>query len=116
MIKSDNMNSQSYDRFFDPNSPPSSSASPSTTDPWASPAGMGTCVGQNCCSTGQTWDNKLNQCVGSSSVTSASSKEPFVTESMVINALTKTQPDKYKADYKMGSSYQAPQSTSFINK
>ena len=51
-----------------------------------------------------------------SSASSTSSKEPFVTESMVINALTKTQPDKYKADYKMGSSYQAPQSTSFINK
>ena len=119
MIMRDNMNYQAYDWFFDPKSAPSSSASPSTTDPWASPAGMGTCVGQNCCSTGQTWDNKLNQCVGSSSVTSASStssKEPFVTESMVINALTKTQPDKYKADYKMGSSYQAPQSTSFINK
>jgi len=115
IIMRDNMNYQAYDWFFDPKSAPSASPSQTTTDPWAAPAGMGTCIGQNCCSTGQMWDDKLNQCVGSSSV-STSSKEPFVTESMVVNALTKTQPDKYKTDYKMGSSYQAPQSTSFINK
>ena len=117
IIMRDNMNYQAYDWFFDPKSAPSASPSQTTSDPWAAPAGFGTCIGQNCCSTGQTWDNKLNQCVGSSSVSSDSSiKEPFVTESMVLNALTKTQPDKFKADYKMGSNYHAPQSTSFINK
>ena len=117
IIMRDNMNYQEYDWFFDPKSAPSGSASTSTSDPWAAPTGFGTCIGQNCCSTGQTWDDKLNQCVGSSSVSSDSSiKESFITESIVMNALTKTQPDKYKADYKMGDNYQAPQSTSFINK
>jgi hypothetical protein len=117
IIMRDNMNYQAYDWFFDPKSAPSASPSQTTSDPWAAPAGFGTCIGQNCCSTGQMWDDKLNQCVGSSSVSSDSSiKEPFVTESMVLNALTKTQPDKFKADYKMGSNYHAPQSTSFINK
>ena len=119
IIMRDNMNYQEYNWFFDPKSAPSGSASTSTSDPWAAPAGFGTCIGQNCCSTGQMWDNKLNQCVGSSSVTADSSakksKESFITESMVESALTKMQPDKYKTDYKMGD-YQAPQSTSFINK
>jgi hypothetical protein len=117
IIMRDNMNYQAYNWFFDPKSAPSASPSQSATDPWAAPTGFGTCIGQNCCSTGQTWDDKLNQCVGSSSVSSDPSiKEPFVTESMVLNALTKKQTDKYKADYTMDANYQGPQSTSFITK
>jgi hypothetical protein len=117
IIMRDNMNYQAYNWFFDPKSAPSASPSQSTTDPWAAPTGFGTCIGQNCCSTGQTWDDKLNQCVGSSSVSSDPSiKEPFVTESMILNALTRTQSDKYKADYTMDANYQGPQSTSFITK
>jgi hypothetical protein len=56
----------------------------------------GTCIGQYCCSDGQTWDSSLNQCVGTSNIT-----ESFLTETMVNNVLIKKQPGKYKPDVNM---------------
>jgi hypothetical protein len=106
-IMRDNMNYQEYNWYFDPNSAPSGSAS--SSDPWLSNSIPGTCIGQSCCSDGQTYNSKINQCVGTSTVS-----ESFITESMVNDVLTKKQTGKYKDDVNMGS-IQNNQSTSFIN-
>jgi len=107
MITRDNMNYQEYSWYFNAANAPTGAAS--STDPWAG-LGMGTCIGQQCCSTGQVWDASINQCIGDSTVT-----ETF--EGMIQKSLTKTQNGKYKSDYVIGnqSHYQAPMSKSFIN-
>ena len=105
MITRDNMNYQEYAWYFNAKNAPTGAIS--SNDPWA---GLGlTCVGPQCCSTGQVWDASLNQCVGDSTV------ETF--EGMVQKSLTKTQNGKYKPDYVIGNQahYQAPMSKSFIN-
>ena len=114
LITRDNMNYQEYDFYFDPTTAPKGSSN--GDDPWLSMKMPGTCVGEYCCSDGQTWDSNLNQCVGTSTVTkSKSSKtEPFVTESMVNNILTQKQNGKYKDDVNIGD-IQESQSYSFIN-
>jgi len=109
IITRDNMNYQEYDFYFDPKQAPNGS-SISTSDPWLSQNIGGTCVGQNCCSDGQTWNGNLNQCVGTSTVT-----ESFVTESLVNNVLTKKQNGKYKDDVNIGN-IQESQTNSFIKK
>jgi hypothetical protein len=117
IIMRDNMNYQEYDFPFDPNSVTTNSST-SSTDPWQTNTNLGTCVGDYCCSTGMSYDASLNQCViGSSGTTTTSTStgttstttgttsstssgtESFITESMINNVLTKTQPGKYKADY-----------------
>ena len=60
ILMRDNMNYQEYNWNFNSNNAPS--GSPSSTDPWLSLNMPGTCVGQYCCSDGQTWDSSLNQC------------------------------------------------------
>jgi hypothetical protein len=107
IIMRDSMNYQEYNWYFNPKSAPSGSAS--STDPWLTLNLPGTCVGQLCCSDGQTWDASLNQCIGDSTVT-----ESFLTESMVNKVLTKKQPNKYKPDANLGG-YNASMSKSFIN-
>ena len=102
------MNYQEYDFYFDPNAAPTGSTT--TSDPWLSQNVGGTCIGQNCCSDGQTWNGNLNKCVGTSTVT-----ESFVTESLVNNVLTKKQNGKYKDDVNIGN-IQESQTNSFINK
>jgi hypothetical protein len=117
IVMRDNMNYQEYNWYFNPTSTSTSSATV-TSDPWTIPSMPGTCIGQNCCSEGLTWDSSLNQCVGSSTVqeTSSQSTDAFTTlESMVNNILIKKQPGKYKYDYNMSSQIQAPMSKSFIN-
>jgi hypothetical protein len=118
IITRDNMNYQEYDFYFDPNSAPNGSAV-DTTDPWLSLKMSGTCVGEYCCSDGQKWDSNINQCIGTSTVKASTKKtkttEPFMTESMVSNVLTKKQNGKYKDDVNIGN-IQAPLSNSFINK
>lgn len=109
IVMRDNMNYQEYNWNFDPNSAPSTSTSSTTADPWLSLNVPGTCVGDMCCSDGQTYDSNLNQCVGNSTVT-----ETFMTESMVNKVLTKKQPEKYKHDVNMGY-INNNNSTSFIN-
>jgi hypothetical protein len=108
IITRDNMNYQEYDFYFDPNAAPTGSTT--TSDPWLSQNVGGTCIGQNCCSDGQTWNGNLNKCVGTSTVT-----ESFVTESLVNNVLTKKQNGKYKDDVNIGN-IQESQTNSFINK
>jgi hypothetical protein len=85
IISRDNMNYQEYD-WIAPTDMPTGSSS---EDPWSG-VGVGTCVGQFCCSNGQTYDSTLNQCVGDSTVVvPSSSTEGFTTESMVNKVLTK---------------------------
>ena len=114
IIMRDNMNYQEYDFYFDPNSAPNDSTTTDSSDPWLSLKIPGTCVGEYCCSDGQTWDSDLNQCVGSSTVVS-STTESFVTESMINNILTKKEKGKYKDDVNIGN-IQESVSNSFINK
>jgi hypothetical protein len=85
IITRDNMNYQEYDWYY-PNNGPTGSGN--MTDPWSG-IDVGTCVGEFCCSDGQTYDSSLNQCVGDSTFTVSSSTEGFTTESMVNKVLTK---------------------------
>jgi hypothetical protein len=87
IIMRDNMNYQEYDWYFDASTAPSGTSTTST-DPWLSYNTPGTCIGQYCCSDGQTWDASLNQCIGNSNIT----------ESFVTNVLTKKQEGKYNND------------------
>jgi hypothetical protein len=57
IIMRDNMNYQEYDFYFDPNAAPKGSTTDSG-DPWLSLKVPGTCVGEYCCSDGQTWDSR----------------------------------------------------------
>jgi hypothetical protein len=91
IITRDNMNYQEYDWYFDANAAPTSNTT-DETDPWASSTSMGTCVGDACCSDGQTYDESLNQCVSDSTTTSDT------TESFINNVLIKGS-NKYKTDF-----------------
>jgi hypothetical protein len=118
IIMRDNMNYQEYNWNFDPSKAPSGSASLSN-DPWLTTNMPGTCIGQECCSTGQTWDAALNQCAGDSTVvvstvSDSTVTESFLTETMVNNALIKKQPGKYKPDVNIGNIHYN-KSQSFIN-
>jgi membrane-associated HD superfamily phosphohydrolase len=95
IIMRDNMNYQEYNWYFNPNTAPTGSHS--VTDPWLSLNVPGTCVGQYCCSDGQSYDSSLNQCVGVSNVTLSN-----VSESFINNILSKKQYGKFKSDYNMG--------------
>jgi hypothetical protein len=58
-----------YNWYFDPSAAPAPSGN--TTDPWLNKnSSFGTCIGQMCCSNGQTYDASLNQCIGDSTVMS----------------------------------------------
>ena len=103
IIMRDNMNYQAYNFSFDANKAPSG-VSTDNSDPWMSLNNYGTCIGEYCCSDGQTYDEEINKCV-----------ESFVTESTVNDVLIKKQIGKYKDDVNIGNiSY--PQSNSFISK
>ena len=67
IITRDNMNYQEYDWYFQNTGDSSSTIADSSFDPWES-LDIGTCIGEYCCSSGQTWDSSLNQCIGSSTV------------------------------------------------
>jgi len=118
IISRDNMNYQAYNWYFDPTTAPSSSLLSSSTasDPWLTKGTTGMCIGQDCCSTGQTWIASLNKCTASSTSSSSSSSkvnaESFMNnvttknfnENKFVNeVLTKKEIGKYKADYNMGS-------------
>jgi hypothetical protein len=134
IITRDNMNYQEYDWYFDPSTAPTGSSS--STDPWASLGSLGTCIGQDCCSAGQLYDETLDQCVGDStsppsstdtyatsppqknSTKTTTTTESFVTEAMVERMLTKTENGKHKSDvvYNGNNSIQPNKSDSFIYK
>ena len=111
IIYRDNMNYQEYNWGFNP-----ADAVKGTEivgpDPWLSNMNLGTCIGQQCCSNGQTWSSSLNQCVGNSKVESFITGGMDVTEGMVEKMLTKTEQGKFKSDYVMGAQYEAPMSNS----
>jgi len=134
IIMRDNMNYQEYNWSFNPNAVSSASSSTTTSsDPWLSSSSStsNTCVGQECCADGLTWDASLNQCTstfsdmtsgavsyntGTSSSAQTATTETFVTrEAMVNNVLTKKESNKYKYDYNMAPTIQAPLSKSFTN-
>ena len=70
IVTRDNMNYQEYDWYFNPSDAPTGKTT--GKDPWANNGLLGTCVGQNCCSSGQTYSSVLNQCVGNSTVSNTS--------------------------------------------
>ena len=122
IITRDNMNYQTYDWYFDPSTAPTGSAS--NTDPWASLGSLGTCIGQECCSAGQLYDETIDQCVGNSTAAPSSTDtyasqttttESFVTESMIEKVLSQTENNKYKGDFALGN-IQPNKSESFIYK
>ena len=136
IITRDNMDYQTYDWYFDPASAPTAGAS--SDDPWASLDSLGTCIGQDCCSPGQLYDETLDQCVGDSTAPpsttdtyatpsttttpttttpTTTTTESFITESMVQSVLTKTDPNKqYKSDVTLNSNVRPSTSNSFIYK
>jgi cytoskeletal protein RodZ len=110
IVMRDNMNYQEYAWTYNPDSSNNSTTTSSTTstDPWYTAGAVSTasCVGDGCCSTGLTYDASMNQCVTSTTTTTTtpsptSVTESFITESMINNVLTKTQPEKYKTDYSL---------------
>ena len=116
ILMRDAMNYNEYNWFFDPDAAPSSGGV-GTDDPWLTTQIPGTCVGQACCSDGQTWDSDLGQCIGTSSVIDTSVTESFMTESMVNQVLTKGSANKYKPDVTLNSNntFKPNNSDSFIN-
>jgi len=114
IVMRDTMNYQEYDWYFNPKTAPSVASSSVTGDPWLSTKLLGTCVGQECCSTDQTYDSSLNQCVNNVATTCSSSTD-VVTESFVNSVLTKSQ-QKFKSDVNlMGNNILPHTSESFIN-
>jgi len=113
IITRDNMNYQEYDWYFDPSKAPTGSSD--STDPWATMNLPGTCIGEACCSDGQTWDSNLNQCIGTSSVVSpvTSTNTATSTETFINNVLTKTS-GVYKNDVNLNEPVPT-NSESFIN-
>jgi hypothetical protein len=111
ILTRDAMNYNEYNWFFNPDSVPSTGGT-GLDNPWITNKLPGTCVGQACCSDGQTWDADLGQCIGISTVT-----ESFITESMVNKVLTKGSNNKYKQDVTLnGNNVVKPiNSDSFIN-
>ena len=109
IISRDNMNYDEYNWNFNPNNVSTSTSTSSSSDPWLSVNVPGTCIGESCCSDGQTYDYTLNQCINNSTNT-----ESFITESMINKVLTKKQPEKYKNDVILGN-IEHNNSVSFIN-
>jgi len=99
IIMRDPMNYQEYDWYFNASSAPSVAESSVSSDPWSSNnINLSlTCIGQACCSTDQTYDTSLNQCISDSTVT----------ESFVNKVLTKSQ-IKYKPDVNLNSNLILP--------
>ena len=129
IITRDSMNYQEYNWYFNADAAPTAN-SDDDTDPWAS-NGMGTCIGDACCSDGQTYDETLNQCISNSIVDSTSTSTTTstttstknnsnsrtkTTESFINSVLIKGS-DKYKTDFTMNGDerVQPISSKSFIN-
>ena len=86
----DNMNYQKYEWNFNAADAPKPSTDEST-DPWITIGPYGTCVGSNCCYTGQIYDSNINKCVTNTSVSTTSDNvttatppvEPNISESFL---------------------------------
>ena len=125
IITRDTMNYQAYDWYFNADAAPTASLD-DDTDPWASNA-MGTCIGDACCSNGQTYDESINQCIGNSTLNNTSNttsnttknnsnSKTKTTEGFINNVLIKGS-NKYKTDFTMNGDerVQPIASNSFIN-
>ena len=109
IITRDNMNYQEYDWYFNAGAAPTASSS-NDTDPWASKS-MGTCIGDACCSDGQTYDETINQCIGNSTTTTTTTTESFINNVLVKGS------DKHNIDFIINGDERVQPSTSksFIN-
>ena len=88
----DNMNYQEYNWQFDASKMPKE-GSTTSSDPWLTGVDFGTCIGENCCSSGLVYDSKIDKCVPKSNST-AKTKENFI-----VDSLTKMHPSNYKIHY-----------------
>ena len=104
IINRDNMNYQQYAWSYpsDVSGNDASGNDVSGNDPWV--ANTIQCVGSECCSSGQTYDTSLNQCVGDSTV-----------ETFVNNVLTKGSTSYKKPDVTLNNNYGPRYSESFLN-
>jgi hypothetical protein len=82
----DNMNYQAYMWSFNIKNAPSS-VNTDDKDPWASNLSIGTCIGDNCCSNGMTFDSNTDKCV--SSCSQNSKMDSTVKEKFMNNIFTK---------------------------
>ena len=114
IISRDNMNYQEYDWKFNASTAATETTVTTGSDPWASTSSsLGTCIGQSCCSTGQTYDSSMNLCViptntpAPATTAPATTTESFAVNQSIDSILTKKQPNKYKDDYNMSENYGA---------
>jgi hypothetical protein len=115
LLSRDNMNYQQYSYNFNPNSvknTSTSSSSSSSSDPWLTvtnpfDTSSTTCVGADCCSSSETFDASLNQCVVGTTESFTTTTPQTTVESMVNQVLTKGVNTKYRSDYSMTNNYKA---------
>jgi hypothetical protein len=90
------MNYQEYLWSFNIKNAPTVIKKDGVDDPWLSnnSLGDGTCVGSNCCTTGMTYDEKLNQCIPDKSTCNPKSKkEAFVNDIFTQKSSLYKKPD-----------------------
>jgi hypothetical protein len=98
IISRDNMNYQKYKWHFDPNKQPSVVGSTIESDPWLTGIDFGTCIGENCCSSGLVYDSTIDKCIPKP-VNVKENAKGKTKESFINQVLTKTQPANYKIQY-----------------
>jgi hypothetical protein len=121
IITRDAMDYNEYDWYFDASSAPTSTGG-SSSDPWLN-SDFGTCIGQECCSTGQVYDASSNLCISSScsassssgSANSTTSSSGSTSEDVANHILTQTSStNKYKHSNQLSSPPKPSNSESFI--
>jgi len=111
IITRDAMDYDEYDWYFDTSSAPTAKGG-SSTDPWLN-SNFGTCIGQDCCSTGQVYDASSNLCI--SSTCSSGSSSSKTSEDVANHILTQTSTtNKYKHSNQLSSPPKPSTSESFI--
>jgi len=112
----DNMNYKEYDWNFNlKNAPPIDTTTPSGTVPWTSSATGGTCIGQECCANGETYDSTMNKCssgYGSKSGTSSQPGGPSGFFNQVTGGISDIATDTSQSMYQGSQNFMAT-STSF---
>jgi hypothetical protein len=103
VLSRDSIYYDEYNWQFNPGDLPKPSGD--KKDPWLSNGNLGTCIGPMCCSTGQTYDASLNQCVGDSTVMVPAAMNSSLKESFVNHVLSK---DSSTNNYKSGNIFSNP--------
>jgi hypothetical protein len=110
------MNYKEYDWNFNlKNAPPIDTTTPSGTVPWTSSATGGTCIGQECCANGETYDSTMNKCssgYGSKSGTSSQPGGPSGFFNQVTGGISDIATDTSQSMYQGSQNFMAT-STSF---